>query len=328
VTNYALSDLDGWWFGPSTWLDELDQQYGQPGVTDTAEILAGGNPWIYNGTLQVRNVIIEDPGGNLSTGLSAYNSVIGADTAIYVEAGKPSLKFSNSVLNGNLFAQGGSTTLSVPAEAYGDNLGTTIVGGIPLSSGGYMSASLTLAGTGTFANFANIYAFNSGTFDSLGQQKLLNNGVIVANAGTVNLAGTLNDTGSLLATNGGIINLSSMQLGGTVDVYDHGVFVVGGLITGDGMLDLNSGRLEFADNNSTNIVQSVTLAFSGSSFTLQFDGAMSVSDLFLSTDHDNLVVAASSNTGIRLMAFSLDTAHAYTANEFVVRGDQVVYTAA
>lgn len=332
MASYNLSDLDGWWFGSQTWVNASTHQYGQPASGDTATIGTNGNPWIYNGTLDGPAVFISNPNASSDTGLSAYNSTIGADTAIYVQSGIPTIKLSDCVMDGNLFAQGGSTTLAVPTGAYGDNLGTTIVGGIAASSGSYTSASLTVGGGGTFANFENMYAFNSGTLVlSSGQQTLLNEGLIVANAGTVSVSGTLGNVGSLLAIDRGTIALANMILGGTASIYDDGAFLLSGSITGSGKLDLNGGRLEFTNPGSEGVAQTVTMDFSGNSLALQFDGATSVSDLLLppsgSGGHDELIVAASFHTGLQLMAFSLDSAHSYAGSQFSVQGNQIVYTA-
>jgi hypothetical protein len=333
MTNYILSNLGGWWFGLNTWVNASINGYGQPGLGDTAAIAMNGNPWIYNGILDGPSVFINDPNASPATGLSAYNSTVGVDTTIYVQSGIPTIKLSNSVINGNLFAQGGSITLSVPPQTYGDNLGTTIVGGIPASSDDYKSASLEVKDAGTFANFGNMCAFNSGTLTfSAEQQALQNDGLIVANAGTVSISGTLGNVGSLLAIDSGTISPSSMVLGGMASVYDKGAFILEGSITGAGVLDLNGGRIEFTDASHESIAQTVTVDFSGSSFSLQFDGATSVSDLLLSASssggHDDLVVAVSISTGIQLMVFCLDTAHSYADSEFTVQGNQIVYTSA
>jgi hypothetical protein len=160
---------------------------------------------------------------DITTGLSFYNCVLGGDSPIFVEGGYSGLTItlSNSVLYGNVFAQSGSATLSVPAGTYELNIATTIVGGIPVNPPlpqtsrnqfytGYQPASLTVQDGGTFNNYGGMYAFNSGTLTfSVGQQTLLNKGLIAANAGTVDLtaapSGLVDNEGSLLATNIGTI---------------------------------------------------------------------------------------------------------------------------
>ncbi|WP_428486589.1 hypothetical protein [Rhodopila sp.] len=339
MAEYNLVSPYAYWYSYGVWDNLTSGQYGQPGLYDTA-LIQNGVPYVYGAYLDGPLILIQNANANANVGVAFYNTAIGSDTSIFINAsvGTPQIIFSDSVLYGNLYAQNGSTTLSISSNTYGVIVGTTVVGGDYSPYSGYYQATLTVAENGAFSNYGQMYSEGGGNLSfSIGQQTLSNYGGISAYGGLITVgnspAGNFDNEGALVAGGNGTITVNSALTVGQrgVVAVDSGTFILGGPMGGSGTLDLNAGNMTFLNASAMGISSTVTTKFSGSSFTLTFDGATSLSDLLQSPTgqggHDNLIIGAYfGGTGkVQLMDLALDTSHTYAASNFTTQGNQLLF---
>lgn len=152
---------------------------------------------------------------------------------------------------------------------------------------------------------------------SLGQpgQGLTNNGTLLVNNSTLTIDGALTQSGT----------------NSQIDVIKNGHVTLAGSENG-GLIAINSGMLEFA--RSPSFMQSCekasgnwsdcSLAFTGSSGAMQFDGETGKLMVSYNAGLNDLIVKTGVNGTLGIFHFAA-SAKPYSAAEFSVRGNEVLF---
>lgn len=278
-------------------------------------------------------------------GLTLDGSSLGPGSLLLTNADNSltGIALKNSALEGSIFAGSGATSMGVDPNSSAVNYGWI---GIADNTG---DASISLEDHGSFGNSGGIEAGVNGTFslafggDPDTTQYVWNTGYMTADpGGRVALysngetasgtayTGTLLNTGSVNANGGSVeIDANVVQApNASIDVTNGGSLTLSGAVD-DGTIQITSGMLSFRGNWTgpgpfASAHFDSTLAFTGSSATLDFGETVSAIDFLPSLNR--LEVAFPWEGNYAYDAY-LNLSGSYTASDFTVSGHQVIYTA-